>query len=120
MPGTVRAAVIGSALLNAVADDLAATVGTLWRQRMNGTFEAIEGARLATDRHREGLIVLVAAYITLRHDVASPVARAGIPQLGSVSSGLPSDRTDAPLPPAPQPDGPSRTRLFPPNLYREG
>ncbi|HEX6573452.1 MAG TPA: hypothetical protein VF042_00655 [Gemmatimonadaceae bacterium] len=36
-------------------------------ERVNGAFERIEGVRVAIHRHGEGLVVIVAANLALRH-----------------------------------------------------
>jgi len=62
-----RAAVKGAAAFYAVTDDSTATVGARRRERVNGTLERIEDVRLACHRHRERLVIAVAADFTLRH-----------------------------------------------------
>jgi len=64
-----RAAVEGSGALNAVPDDLAATVRAHRCERMNGALERVERVCCAGHRHRERLVVAVAAYFALRHSI---------------------------------------------------
>src|SRR4051812_35957236 len=66
----VGAAVHGAVRLHAVADDLAAAVAAGGRKRVDGAFEAVEDVRGAADGDLHGLVVVVAADLTLRHVTA--------------------------------------------------
>src|SRR5437016_5285776 len=69
MLGALSAAEKSPIVLHAVADDLATAVGTNRRQRMNCTFERIEGVFPAIHRDRERFVVVVSAYF---HKVPLP------------------------------------------------
>src|SRR5205823_220400 len=83
--GAVRAAKDVVALLDAVADDLAAAVGTLRRQRVDGALETVERLGPAARRHAEGLVVFVAANVTAGHDSTSSKGYAGCDTCSSVA-----------------------------------
>ena len=57
--------------LDAVPHDFAAAVGTLGRQGVDGALERVEGVALAVHFHGEGLVIVVAAQFSLRHDLFS-------------------------------------------------
>src|SRR5262245_50554380 len=59
--GALDAAEDGAVLLDAVADDAAAAMSALRRQRVNGALERIEGVLVVAHRDRERLVVIVAA-----------------------------------------------------------
>src|SRR3982751_2779853 len=65
--GAARAAVEGPVALDAVADDLAAAMGALRRQRVDGALERVEGVWFPSHRHGERLVIVVAAYLAFRH-----------------------------------------------------
>jgi len=74
MPGLVRA--VGAAVnlianLYAVAQDAAAAVRALRRERMHSAFETIEHMRLAVFCYRKCFVVVVAASLALSHGSAS-------------------------------------------------
>src|SRR5262249_49502382 len=71
LPGAVGAAVEGAALLNAVAEHLAAAVSTGRGQGMDGALEAVERLSATILSDCEGLVIVVAAHFTLRHDSPS-------------------------------------------------
>src|SRR5205807_3698010 len=71
----VGATVVGAALFDAVADDLAATVGAGGGQCVDGALEGVEGVRAAGRRHVERLVVVVATHVAFRHGCL-PVSRA--------------------------------------------
>jgi hypothetical protein len=50
-----------------VTDDLAATTGTRRCQRVNCTFEAVKGHGLSSLYDLEGLVIVIATDIALRH-----------------------------------------------------
>ena len=60
----IGAAVERSVALDAVANNLAAAVGALRRERMDCAFERIEGMSLSLHGHGERLVVIVAADFT--------------------------------------------------------
>jgi hypothetical protein len=63
----MRATVERAVRFDAMSDDLAVTMRACWREQMDGAFEAVEGVRCATLHHFEGLVVVVAANLTLSH-----------------------------------------------------
>jgi hypothetical protein len=65
---TVRTAEEFAVSLQAVPDDAAVAMAANGGQHMDGTLEAVEDIRLAFVRDLKGLVVLVAAVITLRHE----------------------------------------------------
>src|SRR5262249_27437502 len=67
--GAAGAAVDGAVLLDPVAHHAATAVRTLRRQGVDGTLERIEGVFLLAHRHRERLVVVVAAHFAF-HDPA--------------------------------------------------
>lgn len=54
--------------LYSVSNDAAAAVGTLWRERLDRTFEAVERMLRVADHDVESLVVVVAAQIADRHE----------------------------------------------------
>src|SRR6266436_6628656 len=70
----VSAAVDAAVLLRPVADDAAAAVGALRRERLDGALEAVERVRGASHRDLERLVVLVSADFTAccGHDAPRP------------------------------------------------
>src|SRR5262249_20567100 len=68
----VSAAEDGPALLDSVTENPAATVGTSRGERLNGALEGVERLRPACSCHLEGLVVVIATHIALRH--ATPLS----------------------------------------------
>jgi len=64
--------------LDAVANHLAAAVGALGRERMNGTLEAVIMMDVALHDDLDGLVVIVAAYFAFHIHIT-----AGQPKLGA-------------------------------------
>jgi hypothetical protein len=56
-----------AASLHAVADDLAAAVLALWRERVNGAFKAIKVTRNAIVDYFQRLIVFISTNFTLHN-----------------------------------------------------
>src|SRR5918997_4502603 len=69
--GAVRAAEQAAVGLDAVADHADAAVLAGRRQRVDRALEAVEGVRGARRGHLDGLVVVVAADLTLRHGLSS-------------------------------------------------
>src|SRR5438067_1725854 len=67
MFGAARAAEDHVVMLDAVTDHLAAAMRASRRERVDGTFERVEGVLAAFRRDSERLVVLITARITLRH-----------------------------------------------------
>src|SRR5262245_56946204 len=67
MVRTVRATLVLAARLHPVTDDPAFAVTAHRRQRMNCALEAVEDVRLRADRHRERLVVFIAANFSGSH-----------------------------------------------------
>jgi len=65
--GALHAAEKGSIILDTVADDLAAAVGTDRRQGVNRTLERVEDVLPAIHRHGENFVISVTAHFTLGH-----------------------------------------------------
>src|SRR6266568_6684630 len=61
----VRAAVELAARLDAVADDVAAAVLAVWRERLDRTLEAVEHVVRPRRDHLEGLVVLVSTHFAV-------------------------------------------------------
>src|SRR6266702_8140487 len=71
----VRAAVELAARLDAVADDVAAAVLAMWRERLDRTLEAVEHVVRPRRDHLEGLVVLVSTHFAVPgHRSSSPAA----------------------------------------------
>jgi hypothetical protein len=70
--GAMDAAEDGAILLDPVTNHLATAVSANWRQCMDGTLECIERVLLPIHRHRECLVIVVAAYFALRHSRRPP------------------------------------------------
>ncbi len=65
--GAVRTAVVTRSRFGAVSNDFAAAVVAFGSQGVDRTFEAVEIMRDARNHNFQGLIVLVAAYLTSMH-----------------------------------------------------
>ncbi len=63
----VRAAIEGTVTLHAVTDDATLTVFTTGRERMNGTFEAVECVGSILVNHGKRSVVLIVAHIASSH-----------------------------------------------------
>src|SRR5690348_553799 len=88
----MRAAVHHAAAgLDAVADDLAAAVIAHRRDRMNRALEAVERPRPAVRGNLEGLVVVVAAHVALRH-INSSLSKPGATLRLRPPSALPGAR----------------------------
>src|SRR5204863_5726176 len=70
--GAVGAAVHRAVVLHAVADHLAAAVAAVRRERVDGALERVERLGAALLGHGERLVVVVPAYVTLRHRLTLP------------------------------------------------
>ncbi len=82
--GATGAAVESAAMLDTVPYDLAAAMGADRGQGVDRALERVERVRPAIQRHGEGLVVIIAADLALRHWSTS---RAGVDWSG-VSIGL--------------------------------
>ncbi|MCK1713077.1 MULTISPECIES: hypothetical protein [unclassified Bradyrhizobium] len=74
--GAMLATEKGTRLLQAVSDDTDSTMIAGRRERVNGAFEAIERMRFAVHRDLKGLVIIIAAGFTCRHDLSpSPTSQ---------------------------------------------
>src|SRR5205823_9293374 len=81
--GAIGAAEDRVVMLDAMANHFAAAVGADWRQRVDGTLKGVEGVLLAVHGHGKSFVVLVPAYVTLRHNSFPPLGEDGCPPLGT-------------------------------------
>jgi len=65
--GAMIAAVEDAVFLQAMSENPTTAFFTCWRERLDGAFETIEGVRFTSNKNLEGLVVIIAACLTLSH-----------------------------------------------------
>src|SRR4051812_8181109 len=75
MAGAIHAAENPAFTLHSMPDDPAVAVVASRRQPVDGALETVKRVRLAPARHGEGLVVIVAAGVALRHGRAGSKIR---------------------------------------------
>jgi hypothetical protein len=67
MSGAACAAVERARMLDSMTDDFASAVSTGGSQSVNRTLKGVEGVSSSIHRYGERLVVVITAYIALRH-----------------------------------------------------